>query len=60
LIYINPHPSDSLPADTNSGYIPAGEDDLIDIIFSQIMASPPMELERESELINKVWAGAQD
>ena len=60
MITINSHPSDPLPTDTNSGYIPAGEDDFIDIIFSQIMASPPMTLERESELIDQAWAGAPD
>ncbi len=60
MININSHPSDPLPNDTNSGYIPAGEDDLIDIIFSQIMASPPMTLEREFELIDQAWAGAPD
>ncbi len=57
MITINSHPSDSLSADTNSGYIPAGEDDFADIIFSRIMASPPMGLERESELIDHAWAG---
>ncbi|MBC2744846.1 MAG: hypothetical protein HGJ93_17890 [Desulfosarcina sp.] len=60
MITINSHPSDPLPADTNSGYIPAGDDDFVDIIFSQIMASPPITLERESELIDQAWAGAPD
>jgi hypothetical protein len=60
MVSINSHPSDPLPTDTNSGYIPAGEDDLIDIIFSRIMTSPPMALERESELIDRAWAGAPD
>lgn len=60
IVSINSHPSDVLPGDSNTKYIPAGADDLTEVVFSQIMASPPMTLKRESELIEQKWANTSD
>lgn len=53
------HPSaDSIAGGSGSNFIPAGEEDLAEMVFPQIMASPPMSLQKESELIKQSWAAA--
>lgn len=54
MIYIAPHPAGKSPANSIK-YIPAGDEDLIDIMVSNVMASPPLAIEQEAKLINQAW-----
>ena len=54
---VSVHPSPVSVSDgSGPGYTPAGEPDLMDVIFPRIMATPPVSLEKETELINRLWA----
>ena len=54
MIYIALPPASKSPANSTE-YIPAGEEDLIDMMVSKVMASPPLAIEQEAQLINQAW-----
>jgi hypothetical protein len=55
IISINLHPHSPGSSNIKAGYIPAGGDNLINVMVSRIMGAPPMTLERESKLIKTAW-----
>ena len=57
IVSIHP-PVDPVATESDPAYFPAGGEKMTDIILSQMMASPPMSLQRESELIKQRWAAA--